>query len=189
MSDVNCLGCGTAIYLDEETYGNYQGGIVCFECKVPQSVVIENGALRANTVQPGMYDQILDILAWEIPQEMLYDLGEAARDFTVMSYKSCVVMWGRALQAALLDKQITDTDLDKMIDEAKNKGVLTEELQQEAKAVRFFRNTGAHPKTPALRNVTLVQATLGLEVVKEILQHLYSKKTPASQSGTSSNVP
>ncbi|MCH8186042.1 MAG: DUF4145 domain-containing protein, partial [Chloroflexi bacterium] len=169
MPDVNCLGCGTPIYLDEKTYDNYSGGVVCPECKTPQNVLIENGSLRGNTAQSGMYDQIQDILAWEIPPDILLDLGEAARDVTVASYKSCAVMCGRALQAALLDQNIPNKELDTMIDEAKNKGVLTEELYQQAKAARFFRNTGAHPMNPVLRNVTMFQAVLGLEVVKQIL--------------------
>ena len=126
MPDVNCLGCDNPIYFDEKTYDTYSGGVVCFECKTPQTVQIESGALQANTAQAGMYDQILDILSWDIPQETVYDMGEAARDITVQSYKSCVVMCGRALQATLLDEGLKDQELDRMFDDAKDKNVLTE---------------------------------------------------------------
>lgn len=188
MPDVICIGCGSTIYLEETTYANYQGEVTCIDCKTPHSILIEKGALRTNSSSPGAYDNILDILAHEVPQDILYDLGEAARDIPVASYKSCVVMCGRALQGSLLDKGLKDQDLDKMIDDARNKGVLTEEHHQQAKAVRFFRNTGAHPKNPALRVVTELQAILALQIAKEILQYIYPLRQLASQPGTDSNA-
>ena len=189
VPDVNCLGCGQSIYLEQDTYANFQGPITCPECKIQQEVIIAQGGLTGTNALPGTYDQIWDILGWKVTYDIVQDLAESARDYKVQSYKSSLVMCGRCMQAALLEKGVPDQGLESMINEAKDLGIITEELQQEAHAVKFFRNTGAHPKNPALRNVTPIQAMMGIEVTKEFLKHLYPEIPPASQSGTSSNAP
>ena len=188
MTDVNCLGCGQIIYLDAMTYANYQGPITCAECKVQQEILVTDGGLRGTNALPGTYDQIWDIIGWEVSADIILDLGEAARDYKVQSYKSSLVMCARCMQAALLEHGITDKGLEAMLEEAKNTGVVTEELYQEANAVKFFRNTGAHPKNPALRNVTPIQAMMGIEVTKEFLKYLYPEKQIASQSAPDTNA-
>lgn len=185
MPDINCLGCGQIVSLDEFTYSNFQGPITCPECKTQQEVIIADGGLTGTNALTGTYDQIWDILGWNVTNEILQDLAEAARDYKVQSHKSSLVMCGRCIQAALLEQGVPDQGLEDMIDEAKKLGKITEELQQEAHAVKFFRNTGAHPKNPALRNVTPIQALLGIEVTKNFLKHLYPKLPPASPLGTS----
>ena len=55
-----------------------------------------------------------------------------------------------------------------------------------ANSVRFFRITSAHPKDTALRKVTKLQASLAIEITKEILKHVYPEK-PTSQQGAASN--
>ena len=187
VPDVNCLGCGQIIYLEENTYANFQGPITCSECKTQQEVIIAHGGLTGTNALPGTYDQIWDIIGWEVTPDILWDLAEAARDYKVQSYKSSLVMCGRCIQAALLERNVPDQGLEDMIDEAKDLGTITEELQQEAHAVKFFRNTGAHPKNPALRNVTPIQAMMGIEVTKEFSKHLYPQLPPASPPGTGSS--
>ena len=175
---LQCLSCGGDIFLEETTYANYQGRVVCPDpdCKGYQDVIIQKKALITSSQQPDVYAPIRDILVWDIPLEILGDLAEAALDLGVLAHKSCVVMCRRCVQAVLLDKDITDRKLDDMIDEARNKGVFTEEMYQTAKAVRFFANSGAHPQDPILRKVTPLQATLALQVTKEILQGIYPRK-------------
>jgi len=115
------------------------------------------------------------------------DVREAAITFNVGALQSCVVMCGRALQGILLDKEIKDAKLEKMIEDA-HYSVLGEELYRTAKAVQYFRNTGAHPQNPSLRSVTPMQAALSLHLVVETITRRYPESpTPASQSETDNN--
>ena len=174
VPDIQCLSCGTGIYLDDVTYANYQGPVTCPECKQHTNVVIQRKALITANLLAGVYEPVLDILAWNIPADLLQDLGEASVDMTIGSYKSCVVMCRRCVHAILLAHDIEDDpSLQKMIDEAVVKGVFKEELRQTAHAVRFFGVTGAHPKDPLLRNVTKFQASLAIDGTKEIMKGIY----------------
>ena len=182
MPDIQCLSCGTGIYLEDTTYANYQGRIICPDCRGHQDVVIQRKQLITANLISDIYEPIRDILAWEIPTDILLDLAEAAIDLGVNAYKSCVVMCRRCVQAVLLDKGIKDDTLENMIDRAKSTELgpghvlLSENLYQTAKAVRFFGNSGAHPLDPVLRAVGKLQAQLGLQVTKEILQWVYPLK-------------
>lgn len=192
MPELQCLSCGNFIFLDDATYANYQGPVVCVECKGRQEVIFQNQALITSSLVADIYEPIRDLLIWDIPYEPLLDIAEAAVDLGVYTYKSCVVMCRRCVQGVLLDHGVKDDpSMVNMIDEAYQKGILTQELKETANSVRFFAVTGAHPKDPLLRKVTKLQASLAMEVTKEILMHIYPLKPEyeelASQSETGSN--
>ena len=194
MPDIICLSCGQTIYLDDATYANFQGPIVCSECKGHQEVVIQKKALVTTSFVPDIFEPIRDIQAWDIDYETLRDLAEAAVDLGVDSFQSCVVMCRRCVQRVFLDAGVTDDpNMTNMIEEAYRNGIITEEHKLTTHSVRFFAVTGAHPKDPMLRKVTKLQASLAVEVTKEILKHVYPLKPElpesASQSETGSNEP
>ena len=173
MPLLQCLTCGGEIYLDDVTYANYQGRVVCPACRGPQEVIFQKKALVSASLTPDIYAPIRDILAWDIPENILFDLAEATLDLGVRAYKSCVVMCRRCVQAVLLDKNIPDAELAVMIKNANKKKILTDNLFHTATALRFFGNSGAHPLDPELRKVTELQASLSIQVTKEILQDVY----------------
>ncbi len=173
---LQCLACGDGIYLDDETYANYQGQVTCTECKQQQAVVIQHGALVTASQQRDIYEPIREVLNHEVPSDMLIDLAEAAIDLAQNCFKSCVVMCRRCVQAVLLERGVTDEPLAKMIDAARNANVLDERLYQTATAIGFFGNSGAHPLDPELRKVEQLDASLALQVTKRFLQTLYPLK-------------
>ena len=67
VADVNCPACGMTIYLDENAYLNFQGPVVCVECRGRQEVVIQNAELVTPGLVPDIDEPIRDILAWAIP--------------------------------------------------------------------------------------------------------------------------
>ena len=195
VPNIQCLTCGSDIYLDDMTYANYQGRVVCPDCKGSQDVVIQKKALVTSSREPDIYEPIRDILAWDVPTEVLLDLAEATLNLGVSALKSCVVMCRRCVHGLLLLEGITDDpSLARMIDEAQVNNVLTEEIVQTAHAVRFFGITGAHPKDPVLRNVSKLQASIAIEATKEILKSVYPPLKPEqpeleSQSEKDNNGP
>ena len=176
MPTLQCLTCATSIYLDEETYANYQGQVTCTECKGQQAVVIQSGALVTASQQRDIYEPIRDVANHEVPTEILLDLAEAAVDLGVNCFKSCVVMCRRCLQAVLLERGVADDSLAKMIDDARGRDIFDERLYQTARAIGFFGNSGAHPLDPELRKVEQLDASLALQVTKRFLQTIYPLK-------------
>lgn len=185
---IQCLTCGGDIVLEYATYDNYQGQVICPECKGQQAVVIKEGSLVTASQQQDVYEPIRDVVGHAIPQEILVDLAEAAIDLASHCFKSCVVMCRRSTQAVLLDKGVPDEPLAKMIDAARNSGLLDERLYQTARAIGFFGNSGAHPLDPELRKVEQLDATLALQVTKKLLQTIYPPE-PESPGSTTITTP
>src|SRR3990167_3363959 len=183
---LQCLSCGETIFLDDTTYVDYQGPVVCYACKASQDVLIEKKRLvKANKIAD-IYAPIRDILNYEVPPDLVLDLAEAASDFGGNGFKSSVVMCRRCLQGALLEQKVKDASLEDMIEAAKGT-VLQERLYLNAKSIQFFGNSGAHPLDPALRRVEQIDAYIVLQLTKAILQSIYPKRAdtpPELQSGT-----
>lgn len=180
---LQCLSCGESIYLDDTTYVDYQGPVVCTECRATQDVLIEKKRLVNASKIADLYAPIRDILNYEVPYDLVLDLAEAASDFGNNAFKSSVVMCRRCLQGALLQQSIKDDTLEAMIEAAKGK-VLQERLYLNAKSIQFFGNSGAHPLDPALRKVEQIDAYIVLQLTKTILESIYPKRAdapPASQ--------
>ena len=172
VPDVACLTCGLEIYLAEPTYANYRGPVRCSSCKGLQHVQIQRGELVTQQIGGDWYDAIADVLGWDIPAEQLVDLAEAAHDLLQGAHKSSVVMSRRCVQGTLLDKGIADKKLSLMLEEAKGT-VISEVLYQQATAVKKFGDAGAHPRDNELKIVTQLDASLCVQVVKEIYKYVY----------------
>ena len=118
------------------------------------------------------YDAIADIGGWEIPNEQVADSAEAAHVLMQGAYKSSVVMSRRCVQGTLLVKGITDKRLALILEEARGT-VISEALYQQATAVKKFGDAGAHPKDDELREVTQIDASLSVQIVKEIYKFVF----------------
>lgn len=178
VPNVRCLGCGGDIGLDAATYVNFAGDVACEHCQRIQWVRILNGELQS-TEKPRVSD-VADAL-FHLPPEVTgvwEDSFEAEKALHLKLFKSCAVMCRRALQGALLARDIADDKLSKMILAASNQNppILNQRLKQIATAVTFFGNSGAHPLDEELRKVEELDATLGLQVAKEIILALYPKE-------------
>ena len=183
MPTLQCLACATNIYLEEDTYANYQGQVTCSECKNQQAVVIQGGALVTASQQRDIYEPVRDLVNHEVPPDILLDLLEATVDLGVNCFKSCVVMCRRSVQAVLLERGVADNKLGRMIDDARGTDILDERLYQTAKAIGFFGNSGAHPLDPELRKVEQLDASLALQVTKRFLQSIYPLRAEEPSAG------
>lgn len=174
VPNIVCLTCGGEIYLDENTYANFRGPIRCAQCRGQQHVSIQRGELVATQLGGDFYDAISDILEYQVPQERLADLAEAAHDLLQNAFKSSVVMSRRCIQGLLLDNNIPDQRLSLMLDAARGT-VITDQLYQQAMAGKKFGDAGAHPSDQELRIVTQLDATLCVAIVKEIYKYVYPR--------------
>lgn len=173
VPDVNCLGCGSSILLDERTYTSYQGQVTCKECQAHQYIATQDGRLVFSNVQGTFLDAIRDILIWRIPQERLNDVAEAAHVLLQSALKSCVVMCRRCIQGTLLDKNVPDQPLGRMIASAETQGLITKELADQLRVIKLFGDVGAHPDDQALNDVTQFNAAFCVQLTKEVLKVVY----------------
>lgn len=190
MPEPRCLACGKVVDLHLDTYRNYQGAVTYPDCKAQTNVVIRQGELISSFAGTNWGAFIEDLASHDIPVPILGDIAEAAAVLSINALKSCVVMCGRAMHGALIEKSIPDEMIGSMLRKAKAAGVITEDLYRAAIAANYFRVTGAHAKE--LREVSQTQALLTLEVTKDVLKHIF-QQTPfpawqQDQASKGSNV-
>ncbi len=110
-----------------------------------------------------------------VPERVLRDYDEAVRAFNVGAYRASACMARRALQQALEDKGVSRDNLQREIEEAREKKLLDGAQANLAHGVRIFGNYGAHPTEDLLEPVSEDDAKLALTVLGQILKKLYSQ--------------
>lgn len=105
-----------------------------------------------------------------IPNMIRKDLFEARKCLSVGAFRATVTMCRRTLQSAFIDKGAEkNTPLYKQIDELKEKGIITEEMQKWADSVRWVGNDGAHPENPEVTGEDAEEILKLTEAMMEIL--------------------
>lgn len=109
-----------------------------------------------------------------VPKVIAEDFSEALRCEWIQSYKGCVTMCRRAVQASALELGANPKEkLVAQIDELFTKGKITEPLRDFAHVVRLTGNDGAHPDKDGLDNVTPQDAKDMIAFTTEYLHHVY----------------
>ena len=116
----------------------------------------------------GMPNEKLDK---SIPKDVAEDFQEAIRCQWAKSYRACVVMCRRALQASVLALKAKGDTLVKQIDDLAANGVITAPLRDFAHEIRLTGNAGAH--SDWLQDITEPDAESIMEFTREYLDHVY----------------
>ncbi len=106
------------------------------------------------------------------------DVEEAEEAHFHRLYKSCAVMCRRAMQLGFMDKGVKDAPIGRMLHEAKEKSILSdEEAYQIGLAVSHYGGRGAHER----ENITESDARTAVVAAVKVLNDIYRDKQPASQ--------
>ena len=161
----------------------------CQSCKKYVLVVGARASQQTAFVLEAVYPfgQAKDDVDENVPPSIRADFGEALRCQFIKSYKGCVVMCRRSVQASALKLGAPKKKkLDDQIDWLFEQGKITEPLREFAHEVRLTGNIGAHPdkdsgqepeggdlETDNLEDVTPKDADDMVEFTKEYLHHVY----------------
>lgn len=80
----------------------------------------------------------------DVPKDIASAASEAYSCFSINANRAAVLLARTALEATAKDKGITDGSLNKKIDKMAEKGIITDQLAQEAHEIRLLGNDMAH---------------------------------------------
>lgn len=80
-----------------------------------------------------------------VPKNLSEDLDEAKMCFSVQCFRACAVMARRCIQQACLMKGCKNSTLVRQIEELKQAGHMTKDIEEWVTVVRWVGNDAAHP--------------------------------------------
>lgn len=115
------------------------------------------------------------------PLKIREDYAEATRCFYVKSYKGCVVMCRRIVDAVACDQLGAEAKredgqtkrLTKLIEMMQQKGLVTNAIKESADEIRFFGDYGAHTQDDGLDTVSWDDAFAVRQLTLELLKAIY----------------
>lgn len=128
-------GTTFAIWDTKEGYQWWIG--ICNGCQQP--VLVLN---RGDRIYPKPLPSPTDP---HVPENLASDLNEAKMCFAVNCYRACAAMARRCIQNACMAKGTKSNDLVAQIQELKQAGIITKDIEEWATVVRWVGNDAAHP--------------------------------------------
>jgi len=121
-----------------------KGIMQCLRCQHERPIIMAKDCLQALSIAlPGEQSSNLHS---SVPLDIKEDVREAERANYAQCYKSCVTMCRRALQLALLDKEIKDGPLSRMLDDAVKNNLLDPTTFNLATSIKGYGDIGTHRK-------------------------------------------
>lgn len=114
-----------------------------------------------------------DSVSPAVPTSIAADFSEALRCFFIRSYKACVAMCRRSVEASCTDLGAKGKNLKERIDYLATTGRITEPLKDMAHKVRLTANEELHGKPDDLDAFTEPEAAGIVEFVREYFHHVY----------------
>lgn len=173
-----CCHCGAEISLDDVTYRGYEGSITCSKCKGKFYIKIEDSLFPRVLCDPrplGDPELLKGLSVPVVPKPLYKAYEEANLALAVGIPKGAAVLCRYVVQKALLDRGIPEDKADKMVNVARQKGLLSEMAYRQASAAVFIGGKAGHPQDDWLENVGPDEAKQTLLCTKRILLELYNK--------------
>lgn len=176
-----CPNCGATQVLDSNTYFGYKGEVTCSKCKCVYHIelcVFDNHLERPLTIveMPDKVDpKLLEGLTVPVIPKDLYSVyHDAARCLGAGVPKGAAVLCRYAIQAALILKDIPEDNVEKMINIANARGLLSPLGINQCKAAAFMGGKGGHPQANWLDNIGVDDARQALLITKRVLLELFN---------------
>ena len=175
-----CPNCGKTQLIDDRTYHHYRGPITCPKCRCVYDVDLdEYDTLRRPPIIVEMPDKVdpklLESLTVPVIPKDLYSVyHDAARCLGAGVPKGAAVLCRHAIQAALILKGIPEDNVEKMINVASAKGLLSPLGINQCRATAFMGGKGGHPQSNWLDNINIDDAKQALLATKRVLLELFN---------------
>ena len=178
-----CPHCGETQTLDRETYSGYRGSITCGACKWPYEVSLTGSMLssRVTLTSPPIPVVDSELLAQipGVPGKIWRTFMSAARCLAFKEPLGSAVLCRRVVQHSLLAKGLDEGAPSKMVDLARQQGLLSEIAYRNCRAAVFMGGKAAHPQSDPLDEITKDDARQAILATRAILRELF-KASPAS---------
>ena len=168
----NCQETGNVSAYRLDYFGDIEvkGIIMCRTCKHERPFKTSQNYIQMIDIDlPGTQS---NKLISSVPSDIKEDIKEAERANYNQCYKACVTMCRRGLQLGLIDKEIPDQGLGKMIDGAYAKGLfLDKNTYTFAKTIKGLGDIGAHRR----ENLEPQEVNMVIYTTVKVLNELFSK--------------
>jgi hypothetical protein len=141
------------------------------ECQCLVFVVISNSS--AGQVTETFPPEVIDFDSTNLPDRILATLEEAIKAHGAGCFKASALMVRRLLEEVCRDKNATGNDLKVRIQALGGSIVVPKELLDAADELRILGNDAAHVEAKAYDSIGKEEATLGIELAKELLKAVY----------------
>lgn len=121
--------------------------------------------------------QLIDFDSTNLPSEILDSLREAVLCHGSGAYRASALMVRRVLEELCKERSAEGKDLFARLEALRQSVVLPEELLQAAHELRVLGNDAAHIEAKAYDEITETEASLALELAKELLKAVYQYKS------------
>lgn len=147
MAQIQCVNCQgkkrtNPITVECGPTAIFEGIVTCLACGHEIPVTIQDSYLKKLDVAlPGMQS---DKLHPSVTEDITEDIKEAERANYSQCLKACVTMCRRALQLGLIDREIDEMPLGRMLKIAFDKKLLTQDTYFLSTSIKGFGDIGAH---------------------------------------------
>jgi len=138
------------------------------QCRCLVQVISSNGQL-VESFPP----EVIDFDSTNLPPEILSSLEEAIKALGAGCFRACALMVRRVLEELCDDKKAAGGDLKQRLAALSTSVVVPKELLDAADELRLLGNDAAHINAKNYDGIGADQATLAIELAKELLKAVY----------------
>jgi hypothetical protein len=117
--------------------------------------------------------EVIDFDSTDLPEPILASLEEAIRAHGAECFKASALMVRRLLEEICQDKKATGSDLKARLRALGSSIIIPQELLDAADELRILGNDAAHVEAKAYDKIGKNEATLAIELAKELLKAVY----------------
>ena len=143
-----------------------EGVVTCLHDNHRRPIKLRNSAIDATA--PALPVNESAKLVTAIPPGIRQDIAEAERAHLAQCYRASVVMCRRALQRSLIEKEVADDALGRMLPIAKGKVIKTDRGYALAEGIKSFGDGGAHDSEQFSPDTVAMVITTTVQVANEI---------------------
>jgi hypothetical protein len=140
------------------------------DCHAQMYVSIDGQSMKVEEAYP---PELIDFDSSDVPTSVVAALEEAITCHANKCFFAAAIMVRKTLEEIAHDQHTTGSDLAKRIDSLGQKVGLPPEYIQGLHDLRFLGNDGAHFELKHYDQVGPEEVTLGVGIVKEVLQRVY----------------
>jgi hypothetical protein len=129
--------------------------------------------LQAGRLVESFPPEVIDFDSTNLPPEILSSLEEAIKAHAAGCFRACALMVRRVLEELCDDKKATGSDLKQRLAALGTSVVVPKELLDAADELRLLGNDAAHISAKNYDSIGPEQATLAIELAKELLKAVY----------------
>jgi hypothetical protein len=142
-------------------------------CPNPKCHALVQVILKQGSLIESYPPEVIDFDSTNLPPEILSSLEEVIKAHAAGCFRACALMVRRVLEELCDDKKATGGDLKQRLAALGTSVVVPKELLDAADELRLLGNDAAHISAKNYDAIGTEQATLAIELSKELLKAVY----------------